>query len=586
MKPIEVIDLLSSPEPEVRKSKPVSNATPGRVASTLPFAKSVALSGFLGNRAKAGKDADEWLCISDDPDNDDPLPAPVVQKPMRHDDHMGNPPSRNLKSLDAKNRTSSTASGSKRVSPVEVDSAKAKGKGKAKGDDDFFFLSDDFNNNIDLNDRFESVLEPAAKRRRLTPEPASMKNTYSAMEKGKGISRSVSDITAGSRSSTMGTVKAANLRRSNTTILDDDPIVFSSSPDLVRVARDRNERLRRQKNFDMDNDDDDPFQTYERVSMASAITHHEHEDDLQPSSDLDLPDIGTIASQASSFSSLSRADSKKTLAAYNSEKLRIQKERDKARKAQEKLSLKEAEKERKRAAKETKAKEKEIAADLAKVNTLRIDKKVSTPAMIVDLPIDLDARLAGQVRQFLGPLEVECKEWSSSIPNIIKWRRKVDSIYNEDIGLWEPVPKQIKPEKHVMCVMVAKEFVDLAMGEEGHELDAHVLRMKAKFDGCAIIYLIEGLTVWMRKNRNVKNRQFTEAVRSQMSQELDASAASASQKAKKKKQQEYVDENMIEDALLRLQIIHGTQIHHTAAAVDTAQWVMVFTQHISTIPYR
>jgi crossover junction endonuclease EME1 len=583
MKAVEVIDLLSSPEPVVRKRKHVFNATSSKTASTSPFEKPVARSAFSENRRNPRKDADERFCISDDPDHHDHLIASALQKSLRHNDHMGNPPSLNLMSLDARNLTASTTSAFKRVSPVETTSAK--GNCKAKGEDNFIFLSDDFDGTVDLNDPFGSVLEPVAKRRRLTPEPASMMTTISAMEKGKGISQSVSDVTAGSRSGTMGTARAAGLRRSKTSILD-DPIIFSSSPDPVRVIRDRKERVRRMKDCEMDDDDDDPFHTDRRGTVASTITHREHENDSRPSSsDLDLPDIGTIASQAFSFASLSRINSKKTSAAYQSEKAKIQKERDKARKAQEKLDLKEAERDRKRAAREAKAKEKEIAADLAKVNTLRIDKKVSTPEMIVDLPLDLDARLAAQVRQFLSPLEVECKDWISPIPNVIKWRRKVESVYNEEMGHWEPIPKQIKPEKLIMCVMTANEFVGLAMGEEGRDLDAHVLQVKARFHEYATIYLVEGLTAWMRKNRNIKNRQFTEAVRSQMAQGLKQAASSASQKGKKS-QQEYVDEDMIEDALLRLQIIHGAQIHHTTATVDTAQWIMVFTQHISTIPYR
>jgi crossover junction endonuclease EME1 len=583
MKDVEVIDLLSSPEPAIQKRKPVLNATLSKNASKSPLGKPVAWNTFVENRTKPRKDADEWFCISDDPDNDGHLTARAVQKPTRDDDHMGNPASLNLNSLSARKLTASRASGFKSASLVEANSHK--GKDKAKGNDEFdstIDLNDPF-----LSDPFGSVLEPVAKRRRLTPEPASMKSTYSAMEKGKGISRSVSDVPGGSRSGTMGTAKAAGLRRSKTSILDDDPIVFSSSPDLVRVARDRKERLRHMKDLDMDDDDDNPSRTDGRDTMASAATHMVHEDGSRSSSsDLDLPDIGTIASQSSSFLSLSRTDSKKTLAAYQSEKAALQKQRDKARKVQDKLDLKEAEKERKRAAKEEKKRDKEMAADLAKVNTLRIDKKVSTSEMIVDLPLDLDARLAAQVRQFLGPLEVECKEWSSPIANIIKWRRKVESVYNEEMGHWEPAPKQIKPEKLVMCVMTANEFVDLAMGEEGRDLAAHVLRMKARFHECAIIYLVEGLTLWMRKNRNIKSRQFTEAVQSQMAQGLAQVVVSASQKGKKRPQQEYVDEDMIEDALLRLQVIHGTQIHHTAATADTAQWVMAFTQHISTIPYR
>jgi crossover junction endonuclease EME1 len=89
--------------------------------------------------------------------------------------------------------------------------------------------------------------------------------------------------------------------------------------------------------------------------------------------------------------------------------------------------------------------------------------------------------------------------------------------------------------------------------------------------------------VWMRKNRNSKNRQFTEAVRSHLSQEVPTT----SQRTRKKKEQDYyVDEDLIEDALLRLQAIHGALIHHTNAVIETAEWIFNFTQHISTIPYK
>ncbi len=587
MKAVEVINLLSSPETVIRKPKTISNATSSITASALSFGKPPAWSTFQAGRTNGGKETEEWFCISDDRDHDDHLTTPIVHEPVRHDDHMGNPPSRNLNSTSAWNRTAPTASGLKRISSGGKYSRNGNDKDKTKGKEDVFFLSDNTDTTIDLSDPFGSVLEPAAKRRRVSPEPDFMKNTYSAIQKGKGIARSVSDVTATSRSATMSTVNAPRLKRSKTSVQDDDPILFSSSPDIFSVARNRKEKVNCSKEQDFDEDNNDLFQTYGPSKMASATTRRVHEEGSHPSSsDLDLPDIATITSRPSSFPFSSRVDSKKTLTAYRSEKVALQKQRDKVRKVQEKLELKEAEKERKRATKEAKAKEKEMAADLAKVNTLRIDKKVSTPAMIVDLPRDLDARLAAQVRQFLGPLEVECKEWNNPIPSIIKWRRKVDSIYNEDAGFWEPIPLEIKPEKHVMCVMPAKEFVDLTMADEGRDLDAHILRIKARFDRCAIIYLVEGLTPWMRKNRNIKNRQYTEAVRSQMAQGLEERAASASQKGKKKTQQEYVDEDMIEDSLLRLQVIHGAQIHHTTATVDTAQWVMVFTQHISTIPYR
>jgi len=220
---------------------------------------------------------------------------------------------------------------------------------------------------------------------------------------------------------------------------------------------------------------------------------------------------------------------------------------------------------------------------VAKVNILRTDKKVSAPEMIVDISSSLNEKLAEQARNFLIPMQIEHSDWQSSLP-VIKWRRKVIAQWNDEMGHWEPVPLRIKTEKHIMCILSAKEFVDLAMADEGQDLDAHVLRLKAKFESSEVIYMIEGLTAWMRKNRNVKNRQFTAAVRSHL--DLEEQAPTASQKTKKKKVQEYVDEDMIGDALLRLQVIHGTLIHHTAVMIETAEWIVAFTQQISTIPYK
>lgn len=581
-----MIDLLSSPSPPpvVHKSKLVSKGT-STTASALSNGNSAAGYGFPENKSMIGRDNDGWFCLSDNSDRDIRLPAPAVQKSVRDDEQKGIT-GWNLKTLEERNLSNSAAPILKRIPPVEE--VPAKGKGKVMGDKDPFFLSDDFDTTVDRNETFGSAVEPVAKRRKITPEHASIVETNSSTVKGKGIQRPVSDVTTNSRIGTMGRAKVAGLRRPKTRILEDDPILFSSSPDTFKIARDRKEKMMRVREADLDDYDDDPFAAYDPTHKSSFMTQSEDEDISRPSSDLDLPDIGKISARVSYSKnrSFTRNNSKKTLAAYNSEKTAIQKKTDKSRKAQEKLDAKEAEKERKRAAKEAKAREKQAAADLAKVNALRIDKKVSSPEMIVDLPVDLEERLSTQIRQFLGPLDVECEEWSNLIPNVIKWRRKVEAIFNEETGHWEPIPKQITAEKHVMCIMTAKEFVNLTMGEEGRDLDAHVLRMKARFDDCEIIYLIEGLTAWMRKNKNVRNRQFTEAVRSQMASQIKTGVSATQRPTKKMKQPEYVDEDMVEDALLRLQVVHGALLHHTAATVETAEWVVVFTQHISTIPYR
>jgi len=200
--------------------------------------------------------------------------------------------------------------------------------------------------------------------------------------------------------------------------------------------------------------------------------------------------------------------------------------------------------------------------------------------MIVDLPNCLDIRLKEQIRGFLKPVDAEYAEYPNT-QSIIKWRRKIDCAFNKAVDHWEKVESYVGDEKYTMCILKAQEFVDLATGEEGKDLDAHVLRIKAKFSTNQIIYLIEGLDPWMRKNKNLQNRRYVQEVRDQI---LGETAATASQK-RKKKLEEYVDEDLVEDALLKLQVMHGVLIHHTRVQLETAEWVIVFTQHISTARY-
>ncbi|KAI9795414.1 MAG: hypothetical protein M1835_005835 [Candelina submexicana] len=262
---------------------------------------------------------------------------------------------------------------------------------------------------------------------------------------------------------------------------------------------------------------------------------------------------------------------------------------DKVRKAKEK----EDEKEKKQKLKDEKAREKRRAAELAEVNKSKLDKKDSTPEMIVDLPSSLDETGVGsQIKAFLDNLQVQYTTFESPLPNVVKWRRKVCAKYSDEMGIWEPVPMGITNEKHALCLLSAKEFVDMAQVDpttvDGQELSAHVLKFKNRFEGCAPIYLIEGLSAWMRKNKNVRNRAYQAAVLSQMDGEGDNPTTLGQPKRPRRKKlaQEYVDEDMIEDALLQLQVMHKCLIHHTAAPVESAEWVANFTQHISTIPYK
>ena len=275
-------------------------------------------------------------------------------------------------------------------------------------------------------------------------------------------------------------------------------------------------------------------------------------------------------------------------------------EEEKALRAQEKEALKEirlaqkakdkdVEKERRRIEREEKAREKQRIADLAEVNKAKTDKKETCMEMIVDLPISIEGtRVDDQIKEFLKNQQITTTSYQSPVPNVIRWRRKVDSYFDEEQGHRVAMPKEIRSEKHVLCLMGAKEFVELAIAEHsqhGHgTLEGHIRTLKTSFAGCTVIYIIEGLDAWMRKNKNARNRAYQAAV---LKQAEHSGATSSSQHNSRRKQPDApIDEDMIEDALLRLQIIEECLVHHTTTPFESAQWVANFTQHISQTPYR
>lgn len=257
------------------------------------------------------------------------------------------------------------------------------------------------------------------------------------------------------------------------------------------------------------------------------------------------------------------------------------KELDKAAKAQ----AKEAEKERKRVEKEQakshKVAEKVKQKALEEVNKKRTNHKISTPEMIVDIPSSLRVPLKLQIETLLGDLGVDFQSYQSATDNVVKWRRKVASVFVPEEAIWKDIPPRILAEEHVLVILEAAEFVKLALGTAEQTLQAHVASVRGIVPRASVIYVIEGLNAWMRKNRNIKNRRYVENVRSQ-----EAEPPSTQARKRKAPVQEYVEEDSIEDALLELQVVHGVLIHQTGAMVETAQWVSIFTQHISTVPYR
>ena len=250
-------------------------------------------------------------------------------------------------------------------------------------------------------------------------------------------------------------------------------------------------------------------------------------------------------------------------------------------------------KERKRQEREEKKREKQVAAELAEANKIKTDKKMSTPEMIVDLPLSMtDTPVNTQIRELLRRLHIQTESYDSPVRNVIRWRRKVTLSFSEELGYWKRVPETIRIENHVMCLISAKEFVTLVASHSTNmdedDLDKHVARMRSVFPNCTLIYMIEGLESWLTRARTKKNKAYQTAVRGHGGCQTGIAPAQneVPNKHSERSAEALIDEDVVEDALLRLQVTDKCLVHQTAASLETAEWIASFTQHISTIPYR
>lgn len=497
------------------------------------------------------------------------------------------------------------------------------------------FSSDDFDSSLFA---FDDEFDKPAKRRRLSDQsPPKQQNASAQLSKSSLFLFSDEDVIF--PSTPKGSLE---VKKTSTTWKgeESDPIVFTSSaprPEKKVSVSHRTTGYKTLATITIDDDDD---------SNGGRSEGGNGRDDIEEFSDqLHLPDLDELldlsgsgepttshllsSKTASLLASLESRPKTGTGAAGRSRKGKDRNERlpdvdlsddliepkrpprkpsskpttaEKEAKAKERAAAKvqrererELEKERKQKLKEEKAREKQLAADIAEANKLKVDKKDSTPEMIIDMASSLEGSSVGnQSTEFMKRLGVQHTFFPSPIDNVVKWRRKTTAVFNENLGYWEPCPLFIQKEQHVLCWLSAQQFVDMVLASPDSvngtdSLELHVLRIKSAYPGCKPIYIIEGLTAWMRKNRNSRNRAYQAEVRRQMEQANDdVSSTQSNRKSRKKKPETTppVDDDTIEDALLQLQVTHACLIHHTNAAPESAEWIKNFTEHISTIPYR
>ncbi|KAK6345362.1 hypothetical protein TWF718_007279 [Orbilia javanica] len=253
-------------------------------------------------------------------------------------------------------------------------------------------------------------------------------------------------------------------------------------------------------------------------------------------------------------------------------------ERDATRAA--KAAEKEAQREQKRAEREAKALQRSESQAISSANKLNNSYLKTTGEMIVNISSDFYASPTGiQLRALLTEIKVESHApFDSPVPNIIKWRRVITSEWDPQRDIFIPVPRNIQNENHILTVIQAKEFVALTNAPE--ELDAFIARIKTAYPACKPIVLIEGLTKLVNKSKSSQSRAYAAQVRNRMRED------GGQETVRLDKAAHAVDEDKVEDALLKLQVIHGCLLCHTQDGTYTAESVGYYTQHISQIPYK
>ncbi|KAG5437566.1 hypothetical protein PCANB_000994 [Pneumocystis canis] len=218
--------------------------------------------------------------------------------------------------------------------------------------------------------------------------------------------------------------------------------------------------------------------------------------------------------------------------------------------------------------------EKKRSLTLRHINKLKISKKECLKEIIVNIDKNILSSPMGPIlSNLLKNSDCEFNEWVGPIPNLIFWKRKVVSEYDEKLGYFVPIPETIQSEKHILVYMKASELLKI---ESDSCVDELVNQLTKEFPGSKIIYMIESIDALLRKIKNDRNRRYVNAIRATIETNNSKSVFMPSEEIEEK----------IENIMLRLQLIHNVLIVNTSNMENSAEWIFILTGDISTIPYK
>ena len=240
--------------------------------------------------------------------------------------------------------------------------------------------------------------------------------------------------------------------------------------------------------------------------------------------------------------------------------------------------------ERKRQKEEREA-EKQRLKQIQEVNKIKYDKLELCRELILDVSNDsLKETLIDYLQDNPKYDTLTINFLQYDIPNIIKWRRKVTTAWDDELRAFMPISERIQDESFLLIYFGVTEFIKLIKDDN---LSDNINRFERTFSDKKLIVLIEGYENYCRKRKTQINRNFTNAVRLGIEEhDVEETRTTTASTKKKKNYEQEPDLEKVEEELLWLQVVAKCLIVHTKDIEDTTEMICILSTDIATIPYK
>lgn len=184
---------------------------------------------------------------------------------------------------------------------------------------------------------------------------------------------------------------------------------------------------------------------------------------------------------------------------------------------------------------------------------------------------------------------------------ILMIQHRLRSKFDSKKGWFVPTPERIEEESFLIVFATAAEFGRLLKDVEHRDLNKHIESIRSLYANKKIIYIVQGVSEFVRKVENRKNREIAAQVRQivQNSTNLpptsgNTAAASTQNKRKRKASTTgkisgtlldelgYANSRCFDTSFIHLQVTHSVRILQTSNSQDTCTWIGELLKDIST----